>query len=126
MMRPPGWRSTSATKVAGYRRAGSRRSSSALSAAPIPDLPALSHTRKPCKVAGVAVQAFNSTRHLTRRFQINFRNHRKIVVVDGLYAWAGGSNLGDEYLGHDPRYSPWVDTAVKIIGPAAQLLQVPF
>ena len=87
-------------------------------------LPA-SYTEK-LENGGVAVQAFNSTRHLARRFQINFRNHRKIVVVDGLYAWAGGSNLGDEYLGHDPRYSPWVDTAVKIIGPAAQLLQVPF
>jgi len=36
------------------------------------------------------------------RFQLNFRNHRKVVVVDGKVAWVGGHNVGDEYLGRDP------------------------
>ena len=35
---------------------------------------------------------------------INFRNHRKILVVDGLKAFVGGLNLGEEYLGKDSDY----------------------
>ncbi len=76
--------------------------------------------------AGIAVRAFNSTQGRANRFQINFRNHRKIVVVDGRQAWVGGANVGDEYLGRHPRLTPWVDTMVKVTGPAVQLLQVPF
>ncbi|GAB4020521.1 MAG: cardiolipin synthase [Bdellovibrio sp.] len=59
-------------------------------------------------------------------WQINFRNHRKIVVVDGLKAYVGGHNVGDEYVDKDPKLSPWRDTHVEIIGPAATALQIPF
>jgi cardiolipin synthase A/B len=76
--------------------------------------------------AGVEVNAFNSTWGRVNRFQINFRNHRKIVVADGRHAWVGGANVGDEYLGRHPRLTPWVDAMVKVTGPAVQLVQVPF
>ncbi|MDO3379984.1 cardiolipin synthase [Geoalkalibacter halelectricus] len=75
---------------------------------------------------GVKVNAFNSTQGRANPFQINFRNHRKIVVVDGRHAWVGGANVGDEYLGLHPRLSPWVDTMVRVTGPAVQAIQVPF
>jgi cardiolipin synthase A/B len=76
--------------------------------------------------AGVQVEAFKSTKGPGNRFQLNFRNHRKIVVVDGRYAWVGGANVGDEYMGRHPRLTPWVDAMVRIRGPAVQFIQVPF
>src|SRR5262249_6434230 len=48
--------------------------------------------------AGVPVLPFNTRRGLANRFQINFRNHRKIVIVDGKQAWVGGLNVGNEYM----------------------------
>ena len=58
---------------------------------------------KSLQVSGVKVAAFNTTQGRRNRFQLNFRNHRKIVVVDGRYAWIGGHNVGVEYLGLDKR-----------------------
>jgi cardiolipin synthase len=76
--------------------------------------------------AGVKVSAFNSTRGRGNRFQINFRNHRKCVVVDGHVAWVGGHNLGDEYLGLDHKIGPWRDTYARVEGPAALGVQFVF
>ncbi|MBE0509750.1 MAG: cardiolipin synthase [Gammaproteobacteria bacterium] len=75
---------------------------------------------------GVQVHRFHSTRGPGNRFQLNFRNHRKIVVADGMRAWVGGLNVGDEYLGKDPRIGRWRDTHLKIEGPAALALQMTF
>lgn len=60
---------------------------------------------------------------LRRRIQINLRNHRKVLVVDGRVGFTGGLNLGDEYLGRDPFYGPWRDTFVRVEGPAVWGLQ---
>ncbi len=76
--------------------------------------------------AGVRVSAFNATKGPGNRFQINFRNHRKVVVVDGKTAWVGGANVGEEYLGLDPKFGPWRDTHVRITGPAALGAQLSF
>lgn len=73
--------------------------------------------------AGAQVTAFKPTQGFRNRFQLNFRNHRKMVVVDGRFGWVGGHNVGDEYLGLDPEFSPWRDTHVRIEGPAVQQLQ---
>ncbi len=54
---------------------------------------------------GVQIHAFATRRGWFNRFQVNFRNHRKIVVVDGLLGFLGGHNVGDEYLGEHPRLS---------------------
>ena len=73
--------------------------------------------------AGVEVSPFGATQGLRNRFQLNFRNHRKMVVVDGVTGWVGGHNVGDEYLGHDPEFSPWRDTHVRLEGPVVTQLQ---
>jgi cardiolipin synthase len=73
--------------------------------------------------AGIRIIPFNTTLGSRNRFQLNFRNHRKIVVVDGREAWLGGLNIGDEYLGKDPVLSPWRDTHVRIEGPATLVAQ---
>ncbi|ACL73588.1 phospholipase D/Transphosphatidylase [Thioalkalivibrio sulfidiphilus HL-EbGr7] len=78
------------------------------------------------EAAGVRVHRFHSTRGRGNRFQLNFRNHRKIVVADGVHAWVGGLNVGEEYLGRDPRIGPWRDTHLHIQGPAALALQSVF
>ncbi len=63
---------------------------------------------------------------LRRRDRIDFRNHRKIVIVDGRVGFTGGINVGREYLGLDPDMGHWRDTHVKIEGPAVLSLQSTF
>jgi cardiolipin synthase A/B len=75
---------------------------------------------------GVRVTEFQTTRGKSNRFQVNFRNHRKIVVVDGREAFVGGHNVGDEYLGLDPKFGRWRDTHVRLRGPAVLATQVVF
>ncbi len=53
--------------------------------------------------------------HFRFNLQINFRNHRKLIVIDGEYGFVGGMNVGEEYLG---RRKFWRDTQVMIQGPA--------
>ncbi len=76
--------------------------------------------------AGAEAYNFHTQQGPSNRFQINFRNHRKIVVVDGKEAWVGGHNVGDEYMGRDPKFGRWRDTHVRIKGPAALALQLSF
>jgi cardiolipin synthase len=82
--------------------------------------------RRALEDAGVRILPFNTRQGRGNRFQLNFRNHRKIVVVDGKVAWVGGHNVGDEYLGLDPRHSPWRDTHVELRGPVVQCVQLSF
>jgi cardiolipin synthase len=58
-------------------------------------------------------------------FRINFRNHRKILVVDGDVGFLGGYNIGVEYLGEGP-LGPWRDAHLRIEGDAVQSLQARF
>jgi cardiolipin synthase len=78
------------------------------------------------RAGGVQVHAFHAVGRGAGRLHLNFRNHRKIVVVDGRRAWVGGLNVGDEYLGRDPRFGPWRDTHLCVEGPAVQCVQVAF
>jgi cardiolipin synthase len=57
------------------------------------------------------------------RWRVNFRNHRKIAVVDGVIGFAGSQNIGDEYRGRLAKYGPWRDTHMRLTGPAVQQLQ---
>jgi len=78
---------------------------------------------------GIQIYGFNHRHQLLRVFgpmRINYRNHRKNVVVDGLVAWTGGANVGDEYLGESRRFGEWRDTQLKIEGPAALSLSLIF
>ena len=58
--------------------------------------------------------------------RINFRNHRKIVVIDGKIGYIGGMNIGDEYRGLSPKLCPWRDTHLRITGSAVGFLQERF
>ena len=76
--------------------------------------------------AGIHMLSFNTRQGPQNRFQLNFRNHRKIVVVDGESSWVGGLNIGDDYLGLDKKLTPWRDTHLRINGPAALMSQAVF
>ncbi len=78
------------------------------------------------RASGVDVQLFRVLERRSRRFQLNFRNHRKIVVVDGKTAFFGGHNVGNEYLGIDTPLSPWRDTHCQVWGPVISSLQISF
>ncbi len=77
------------------------------------------------KEAGIQCNRFDPGRKGSR-LQLNFRNHRKIVVVDGLTAFVGGLNVGDDYLGRYPRVGRWRDTHLRIQGPCAAQAQIAF
>jgi cardiolipin synthase len=78
------------------------------------------------RAAGVVCANFHAIRTTRSRFQINFRNHRKIVVVDGEVAFTGGLNVGDEYLGRSERFGRWRDTHLLLRGPVVAQLQLVF
>lgn len=78
------------------------------------------------RAAGVSCVDFHSIRKPHSRFQINFRNHRKVVIVDGQTGFVGGFNVGDEYNGSDPQYGHWRDTHLRLDGPAVAQLQLLF
>lgn len=59
-------------------------------------------------------------------FSLNFRNHRKICVIDGIYGYTGGFNVGDEYLGNGHVYSNWRDTHIRIHGDIVKMLEISF
>lgn len=58
--------------------------------------------------------------------RINYRNHRKIVVIDGTCAFVGGFNVGREYLGLDKKFGYWRDTHLRLTGSAVWGLQIRF
>ncbi|MHC5267952.1 cardiolipin synthase [Enterococcus sp. LJL98] len=71
-----------------------------------------------CKVFS-PIQPFVSTVY-------NFRDHRKICVIDGRVAFTGGVNLADEYINEIERFGHWKDTAIKITGQAAESFTLMF
>ncbi|MBU6958270.1 cardiolipin synthase [Pseudomonas sp. CVAP len=81
---------------------------------------------QPLRDAGVQVEAFATRSGWLNRFQVNFRNHRKIVVVDGVQGFVGGHNVGDEYMGQKPPLAPWRDTHVAVSGPVVACMQESF
>jgi len=78
------------------------------------------------KGAGVDVSPFNTTKGIRNRFQLNFRNHRKVLIVDGRAAYTGGLNIGDEYTGRSIEFGAWRDTHICVRGPAVQAVQFAF
>lgn len=58
--------------------------------------------------------------------QANYRNHRKIIVIDGVIGYLGGFNIGDSYLGLNPKMGYWRDNHLKIVGSAVHTLQFRF
>jgi cardiolipin synthase A/B len=84
------------------------------------------HYLRAMEEAGIECKSFGINRFWWSRLQINFRNHRKIVISDGAIAYLGGLNVGDEYLGRDQRFGRWRDTHLKMQGPAVEAVQSVF
>jgi len=78
---------------------------------------------RPLREAGGKTSVFLPLNPWRRRLQINMRNHRKILVVDGQVGFIGGLNIGDEYLGRNPYFGYWRDTHLRLEGPAVADLQ---
>lgn len=82
--------------------------------------------------AGVRIARFLPVTSIKRFFQVNFRNHRKLVVVDGEIAFTGGLNVGEEYVGgrvfrsSQRSTSYWRDTHLQLIGDAVMHLEDSF
>lgn len=84
-----------------------------------------SYVRK-LQEAGVKVGCFFPLRAAFVTRNLNYRNHRKIVVVDGLIGFLGGINIGDEYLGRNERFGFWRDTHMRLVGDSVYFLQQTF
>jgi len=56
----------------------------------------------------------------------NYRDHRKILVIDGNVAFTGGVNLADEYINRDRRFGHWKDTSIMVSGPAVKSFTLMF
>lgn len=76
------------------------------------------------RAAGVEVHPFYTTRGGFNKFQYNFRNHRKITVIDGIKAFVGGINIHDDSMGMSDFYGNWRDTHVVVEGPVVQNIQL--
>lgn len=78
------------------------------------------------KKNGVEIHSFMSVRFPRLTSRVNFRNHRKIIIVDGKTGFTGGINIADRYIEGLPKLGPWRDTHLKIEGDAVATLQVVF
>lgn len=78
---------------------------------------------KRLKEARVQVDAFFPSLIPKVNFKLNFRNHRKLAIIDGKIGYIGGFNIGDEYLGKDQKFGYWRDTHLRINGNAVKDLQ---
>ncbi|MGN1400089.1 MAG: cardiolipin synthase [Bacillus sp. (in: firmicutes)] len=76
--------------------------------------------------AGGEVEVFFPSKFHLINLRINYRNHRKLVIIDSKVGYVGGFNIGDEYLGLDPKFGYWRDTHLRIVGPAVYDMQIRF
>lgn len=76
--------------------------------------------------AGVRIYPFFPVRIPWFNNRINYRNHRKIIVIDGDVGFIGGLNIGDEYLGKNLYFGFWRDTHLWVYGEAVRSLQLIF
>nr|WP_139365598.1 cardiolipin synthase [Shouchella patagoniensis] len=81
---------------------------------------------KAFREAGGEIGIFFPSRFTIVNLRLNFRNHRKLVNIDGKYGYIGGFNVGDEYLGKKKKFGYWRDTHLRIEGPALAAIQTRF
>jgi cardiolipin synthase len=78
------------------------------------------------RAAGIEVHPFHKVHFYLLANRINFRNHRKIIIVDGQTAFTGGINVSDKYINNKKNKLYWRDTHLRIDGPAVYYLQYLF
>ena len=75
------------------------------------------------RAAGGKVAVFFKSRVPLINFRVNNRTHRKLAVIDGRIGYIGGFNVGDEYLGENPKFGYWRDTHLRVRGTAVSSIQ---
>ena len=78
------------------------------------------------RAAGIEVHPFLELTLMQFAFRLNWRNHRKIVVIDGKVGYVGGMNIANRYVVGDKKWSAWRDTHLRISGEAVAALQYSF
>lgn len=78
------------------------------------------------KESGIEVGIFFPSFLRIINLRMNYRNHRKLVIIDDAISYIGGFNVGDEYLGLNDRFGYWRDTHLRIQGSAAHAIKVRF
>lgn len=78
------------------------------------------------RAAGIDLADPRDQRGPNFRFQLNYRNHRKTVIIDGETGFIGGHNVGVEYLGQSKRFGRWRDTHIRMTGHIVRQLQLIF
>lgn len=81
---------------------------------------------RPMREAGIEIASALPGASLFERWSFNLRNHRKIVIVDGVVGFTGGMNIGDEYIGRNRSIGYWRDTHLRLVGPSVLQLQQVF
>jgi len=81
---------------------------------------------RPLIDAGGKVSAFFPAIIPHLNLQVNYRNHRKLAIIDGAVGYIGGFNIGDEYLGLNKKFGYWRDTHLRILGKAVFAMQTRF
>ena len=81
---------------------------------------------KQMRAAGIEVHPFMELTLTQFLFRVNWRNHRKIVVIDGNVGYIGGMNIADRYVVGTKTELPWRDTHLRIAGEAVAALQYSF
>ncbi len=76
--------------------------------------------------AHIQVETFLQVRFPKFTSRVNYRNHRKIVIVDGQVGFVGGINVADRYITGDARYGIWRDMHLMVEGDAVNTLQMVF
>ena len=76
--------------------------------------------------AGIEIHPFQKVHFYLLANRINYRNHRKIVVIDGQTGFTGGINVSDRYINNKPKQLYWRDTHLRIDGPGVYYLQYLF
>ncbi|WP_068673926.1 cardiolipin synthase [Oceanobacillus sp. Castelsardo] len=75
---------------------------------------------------GVQIEAFFPSTFFKINLEINYRNHRKLAIIDGKIGYIGGFNIGDEYLGKKKKFGYWRDTHLRVKGHAVNSMQTRF
>lgn len=78
------------------------------------------------RAAGIEVVDGDGQFGRKNRFRLNYRNHRKTVIVDGIVGFIGGHNVADQYRGRHPLLGHWRDTHLRLCGPVVGQLQLIF
>ena len=81
---------------------------------------------RPLIQAGGWAESYFSSKHLIADFRMNYRLHRKIVIIDDQIGYIGGFNVGDQYVSRSSKFGFWRDTHLRIVGNTVMALKIQF